>query len=122
MNNKKLTLAIDFDGTITKESSYPELGEVNPNAIKYINKLHKEGYFIIINTCRSGSKFEEAKSFLYRYGIKHHLINENDPERIKKYGTDTRKISADIYIDDNNLGKMFTWKKIYRLIHKQTNE
>lgn len=122
MNNEKITLAIDFDGMITTEDEYPNTGKLRSGAIEYINKLHEEGCFIIINSCRTGEEQKIAEKFLNENNIKFNLFNKNDPERIEKYGKDTRKISADIYIDDKNLGGIFEWKEIYELIHEQIDE
>jgi len=117
----RLTLAIDFDNTIVEEK-YPDIGNLLPNAKKYINKLYEQGYFIIINTCRANEQEAEAEDFLYRKGIHFHKLNENQPGRILQYGTDCRKISADIYIDDKNLGGLPDWKTIYKLIRQKTDE
>jgi len=119
--SKKLTLAIDFDNTIVEEK-YPDIGNLLPGAKKYINKLYEQGYYIIINTCRANDQELEAEDYLYRKGISFHRLNENQPSRILQYGTDCRKISADIYIDDKNLGNLPDWKTIYKLIRQKTNE
>ena len=58
------------------------------------------GHTIIIATCREGDFQEEAKEALDMEGVHYDYFNENCPERIKKYGWDSRKIGADIYIED----------------------
>ena len=115
MENRKLTLAIDFDNTIAK-TDYPHIKKIKRNAVKYINKLYDKGCLIIINTCRANGEKDIMCKFLTNVGLKYHYINENDPVRIRHYRTDTRKISADIYIDDKNLGGIPSWKWIYKLI------
>lgn len=115
---KKRILAIDFDGTITT-GPYPAIGGLNKGAKLYINKLYAEGYYIIINTCRSGERLKEAKTFLDAQGIAYHLINENDPDNIKRYGQDTRKIFAHLYIDDKNLQGFPGWRRAYRIIRRK---
>ena len=53
-------------------------------------------------------------------GIKYHYINCNLPSQIEYFGMDCRKISADIYIDDKQLGGIpDDWNLIYDLVHKQ---
>ena len=113
--NDPIVLSIDFDGTIV-EVDYPRIGKLIPGAIRYINKLHKEGYMIIINSCRAGKHERQMRSFLNIQGIKYHYINENAEFLIEKYKTDTRKISANIYIDDKSLGGLPPWKVIYETI------
>ena len=117
MENNKLILAIDFDGTIV-EIDYPDIGELKESAVEYINKLYDDGHQIIINSCRVGNQEVEMCWFLHGQGIKHHYVNENHPAMIDYYGTDTRKISADLYIDDKNLGGLPEWKDIYKLVQE----
>lgn len=103
-------LAIDFDGTIV-EDKYPEIGELREDAVEVINRLKKD-YFLILNTCRTGEKLQEAVDFLKANGIEFDLVNANHPALIEKYG-DTRKIFADYYIDDRNLGNiMLGWDEV----------
>lgn len=111
-----MTISIDFDGTIC-ELAYPAVGEIKKDAAFYIKKLHNDGHEIIINTCRSGKYEGDAVDFLFRHNIPYHYINSNMPRLIEQYGQDTRKISADVYIDDKCLmGLPDTWEEIYRLI------
>ena len=35
-----------------------------------------------------------------KFGLKFNAINQNVPEGIKRLGNDSRKIFADVYIDD----------------------
>lgn len=115
-----ITLAVDFDNTLTDGDNYPKLGELRPNAKYYMNKLYNEGFKIVINTCRSGRFADDARDFLIESGIKYHTFNENLPELIKMYKSDCRKISADVYIDDRCLmGLPETWDEIYEIIHKK---
>lgn len=103
-------IAIDFDGTITsRDDRKPgNLPEPRKNAISVINQWYEEGYIITINTLRGepGQMNEwerEAREYLTKYGIPFHYFNENAPDRIQAY-YNSRKIGADIYIDDKNLG------------------
>jgi len=115
-----MTIAIDFDGTICKQS-FPEVGALIKDADKYIRKLHKDEHTIIINTCRSGKYEGMAQDFLDANNIPYDYINSNLPELITFYKQDCRKISADVYIDDRCLMGLPSWKKIYKLI-KLKNE
>jgi hypothetical protein len=111
----RYVLAIDFDGTIF-ESDYPKIGMMRPDAKKIINELYWEGFGIVINTCREGLALADAIRHLQDAGIKYHYINSNFPHLIHKYQADTRKISADIYIDDKCLTGLPPWKNIYTLV------
>ena len=48
-----MIIAIDFDGTITKEHRYPRIGVVDTKAIEVIKKL-KRKHTICLWTCRDG--------------------------------------------------------------------
>lgn len=110
-------ISIDFDGTIC-DSDYPLLGSRIKGARKYINKLYKEGYGIVINTCRTQMPAADAIEWLDGHGIEYHYFNCNFPHRIYEYGMDCRKISADIYVDDKQVGILPSWKEIYKHIKK----
>lgn len=115
-------LAIDFDGTIC-EVDYPGIGRERAGAKEWINKLYEEGYLIVINTCRTNDgevpAQDMASDFLNLRGIKFHKINENFEHLIELYGCDTRKISADMYIDDRCLFDIPTWEEKYKIIKKK---
>ena len=111
-----LTLAIDFDGTIV-ENAFPNIGELRLNAVPVIKRLHDEGYKIVINTCRTGQREIEARECLINNGIPFDYLNENTAELIAEYPEESRKLSADLYIDDRNLlGIPDDWEEIYLLI------
>lgn len=114
-----MIIAIDFDGTIVT-NKYPGVGELMTNAKETINELFKE-HAIIINTCRAGEHLEACKAFLRENSINYHFINENASIRINQYGTDTRKVSADLYVDDKNIGGFRGWKYVRNYIHKYVN-
>ncbi|PWR74828.1 hypothetical protein ACKUB1_13760 [Methanospirillum stamsii] len=96
-------ISVDYDGIIVTDGNWPEPGQVIPEAVESINRLHDSGFCIIINSCRIGKAEEAMVRKLNELGINYCRVNENCPERIKKYETDTRKISADLYIDDRSV-------------------
>ena len=101
MIKEKLIYAIDFDGTIV-EHAYPGIGMPIYNMLDIIKKLKEEGHSLILWTCRYGEKLEEAKDWLKAQGVYDcfDAFNENLPEQIKYFGSDTRKIFANVYVDD----------------------
>ena len=94
-----MIIAVDFDGTITKESKWPELGEPNMPFIKELIRRRNNGDKLILWTCRDGDLLQAAINFCKTFGLEFDAVNENLPEIIETYGG-SRKISADLYVDD----------------------
>lgn len=113
-----MIIAIDFDDTICL-NSWPEVGEEIPGAIETIKKISKYN-IIILWTCRVGEPLKTAIDFCLSRGIEFDYINENVPELIEKYGSDCRKITADIYIDDKSIfsaGPVVNWNTVNKLLN-----
>lgn len=110
-----MIIGIDFDGTIVVDK-WPEIGELMPGVKEVINKLDHAGHRILINSCRVGKEEGDIETFLQDNFIKYEYINCNLPENIIKYGKDCRKISADVYIDDKNLGGFPGWDHVERML------
>lgn len=96
--NKKI-IAVDFDGTLCK-NNYPDIGEANEELINHLKRVQSKGDKIILWTCRIGEKLEAAVAWCKKRGLIFDAVNENLPESIAEFGSDTRKIFADEYIDD----------------------
>ena len=109
-----LVIAIDFDGTIV-EHRYPFIGKIRPFAFETMEALQVKGHRLILWSHRAGAKLDEAVKFCRSHGIEFYAVNKNFPEEIWE-GTDSRKILADIYIDDRNLGGLPSWGEIYKMI------
>ena len=92
-------IAVDFDGTLWRDC-YPKIGEANEGLIRRLKELHTQGDRLILWTCRQGERLEEALFFCMARGLVFDAVNENLPETIETFGGDSRKIFADIYIDD----------------------
>lgn len=116
---KKLRISIDFDNTLVV-SKYPKIIGLMDGA-QVVNEWY-ENHVIIINTCRAGEHEEAAKKFLNDNGIKYHYLNENDPELIEYYKTDTRKISCDVNFDDRNAGGFMGWSRADKLVKKMQSQ
>ena len=59
-----------------------------------------DGTALILWTCRQGKQLEAAVSWCKKQGLTFNTVNQNLKERIRAFHGDTRKISADIYIED----------------------
>lgn len=100
MNDYLPIIAVDFDGTLC-ENKWPDIGAPNEELFSYL-KLQQQRYGVrlILWTCRSGERLQKAVSFCSEHGLEFDAINENLPDVVALYGDNTRKISADVYIDD----------------------
>ena len=94
-----MIIAVDFDGTLC-ESRYPEMGQPNIPLIKGLKEKQEQGDKLILWTCRSGEYLENAVEWCKGHGLFFDSVNENLPEILELWGNDSRKITADIYIDD----------------------
>lgn len=113
-----MIIAIDFDGTIV-ENRYPEIGHFRPGAVEAIKQLRRDGYVLILWTCRTGLELGRAVAFCAEAGIRFDGINQNLRSEIVKYGGDSRKIGADIYIDDRGIAELPSWSEIYEIIRER---
>ena len=92
-------IAVDFDGTLC-ESRWPEIGEPKRDVIARLKAEQAAGAKVILWTCRTGKLLQDAVVFCETQGIHPDAINENLPDRIAAYGSESRKVSADEYWDD----------------------
>lgn len=109
-----LKIAVDFDGTIV-EHEYPAIGKEKLFAFRTLRELDKLGARLILWTFRTGKELEEAVEYCRRNGIEFYAVNKNYPEEIVDE-TVSRKIDADIYIDDKNLGGFPGWSETWQII------
>ena len=109
-----MIIAVDFDGTIVQHK-YPEIGAEIPFAIETLLALQKEGHQLILWTYRTGDMLFEAVDFCESRGLEFYSVNSNFPEE-EFDDTISRKIYADIYIDDRNIGGLLDWTEVYRMI------
>lgn len=114
MFKETLTIAVDFDGTIV-EDSYPSIGKPQLFAFDTLKKLQDKGHRLILWTYRHGRALDEAVAFCKENGITFYAVNKSFPEEEfdDKY---SRKINADLFIDDRNYGGMVSWGEIYQSI------
>ena len=104
-----MTIAVDFDGTIV-ENKYPAIGKEMPFAIETLKKLASEHHRLILWTVREGKYLEEAVDFCRKRGLEFYAVNRDYPEE-EKEGNEhySRKLKADLWIDDRNLGGLPDW-------------
>jgi hypothetical protein len=114
MRSKILTIAIDFDGTIVQDA-YPKIGKPIIFAFETIKKIQEKGHHTILWTYRRGKALDEAVAFCKKNNIEFYAVNKSFPEEVFDPSY-SRKINADIFIDDRNIGGIKSWGEIYQEI------
>jgi hypothetical protein len=109
-----MIIAVDFDGTIV-ENRYPKIGREISFAIDTLKALNKQGHQLILWSFRSGKQLEEAVAYCEERGVEFYAVNKSYPEEVFD-ATISRKINADIFIDDRNIGGMLSWGAVYQMI------
>lgn len=112
--NHKLIIAVDFDGTIV-EDAYPKIGKPMLFAFETMERLQKDGHRLILWTYRSGIRLDEAVAFCKENGIEFYAVNKSFPEEQFDYSK-SRKIHADLFIDDRNIGGFIGWGEVYQML------
>ena len=98
-----MIIAVDFDGTIV-EHKYPEIGRELPFAIETLKKLQQERHRLILWSAREGKLLQEAVDFCRERGLEFYAVNSNYAEETLESNHYSRKLKADLFIDDRNLG------------------
>ena len=112
-----MIIAVDFDGTIV-EHRYPAIGREIPFAIETLKKLANERHRLILWTVREGKLLEDAVNFCRERGLEFYAVNRDYPaEEKNKNNHFSRKLKADVWIDDRNVGGLPDWGTIYEMIH-----
>ena len=117
-----MTIAVDFDGTIV-ENRYPEIGDDSHythtlgRGTETLKMLIKDRHRLILWTCREGRLLDDAINWCKERGVEFWAINKDFPEEdITKNHQFSRKIKADLFIDDRMVGGLPDWGTIYQMI------
>jgi len=111
-----MTIAVDFDGTIVTHA-YPAIGKPIPFAIETLKRLQAEDHHLIILwSCREGQVLQDAIDYCHSRGLDFYAVNSNFPGEPQD-GLTAHKLTADLFIDDRNLGGLPDWGVIYQMIH-----
>lgn len=114
-----MTIAVDFDGTIV-ENRYPEIGDERMFATETLKMLIQDRHRLILWTCREGRLLDDAINWCKERGVEFWAINKDFPEEnITKNQQFSRKIKADLFIDDRMVGGLPDWGTIYHMIKEK---
>jgi hypothetical protein len=110
-----MIIAVDFDGTLV-EHRYPAIGKEILFAFDTLRELQKQKHQLILWTIRTGKELDEAVDFCRERGIEFYAVNSSYPEEKFEIGN-SRKINADIFIDDRNIGGLPGWGEIWHMLN-----
>jgi len=113
-----LIIAVDFDGTIC-EDGYPGIGKPHIFAFETLKRMQDDGHRLILWTYRHGKKLQDAVEFCKENGIEFYAVNKSNPEQDDVEPDVSRKINADLFIEDRNFGGFPGWGEIYQNLYPQ---
>lgn len=114
-----MIIAVDFDGTIV-EHRYPAIGKEIPFAIETLKRLQKDQHRLILWSVREGKLLDEALEFCRNRGLEFYAVNSDFPEENPETNRSfSRKLKADVFIDDRNVGGLPDWGMIYEMISRE---
>lgn len=113
-----MVIAVDFDGTIV-EHRYPKIGEEVPFAVETLKLIQQDKHRLILWTVREGELLDEAVEWCKQRGLEFYSVNKDYPEEEKKHQGFSRKLKADMFIDDRNVGGLPDWGMIYQMVKER---
>ena len=88
--------------------------------LKTLKKLQQDGHKLILWTVREGDLLDEAVEFCRQRGVEFFAVNSNYPdENVDASAIRSRKLKADMFIDDRNVGGLPDWGVIYEMISRR---
>lgn len=113
-------IALDFDGTIKSGNEYWNMDTPpNEGAVYVIRRLYEMGCELVLWTSRCGAELDKAKQYLEKYGILDCFATFNEPSPGQSHFDQGRKIFANYYADDLNVGG---FQGFYHLLETVTHD
>lgn len=102
-----MIIAVDFDGILAEDNGqFPEIGPPIHPMVSFIRELIDSGHEVVLWTSRTDKALEDAVEWCEDRGLHFCAVNDNAPSNKAKYAAQypngTRKVSADVYIDDHS--------------------
>ena len=101
---ERKVIAVDFDGTLCMNKdtcNWPYLGPPNMELVSRLKRLQSEGHTLILWTCREGESLMQAVKWCRdSCGLTFDAVNDNIEATKNFFGSNSRKICCDYYIDD----------------------
>lgn len=101
-----MIVAVDFDGILCQDA-FPEIGRPNYEIVALVREIIDAGHEVVLWTCRVDARLKEAIEWCERRRLHFCAVNENAPSNRlqyeRQYPNGTRKVYADVYLDDKDL-------------------
>lgn len=101
-----MIVAVDFDGVLC-EDEFPAIGREVPQMVAAVRRVRGAGHELVLWTSRTGERLQEALEWCRRRGVEFDAVNDQAPSNAAQYGAlypqGTRKVYADVYVDDHSL-------------------
>lgn len=113
-----MTFAIDFDGTLC-DDEYPNIGAPHHWLIEtLINMKRLNGDKLILWTCRTGERLQEAVDWCKARGLEFDAVNDHLPETKAAWAECGPKVGANYYIDDRAINANQLEDFFYQLLFR----
>lgn len=117
-----MIFAWDYDGVIVPFGFFPDAGTPMPGAVETLKEIQECGDKNILWTCREDHPTDPtycpltaAVAMLESHGVSFDAVNDSLEDEFTEQGfTNRRKVRADVYVDDCNLGGFPGWAAIRR--------
>lgn len=100
-----MIVAVDFDGVLCRDK-FPEIGAPNYGVVSLVREIIDAGHEVVLWTCRADDRLTEAVEWCHDRGLHFCAVNDNAPSNKvkyeKEYPNGTRKVFADVYMDDKS--------------------
>lgn len=101
-----MIVAVDFDGILCRDE-FPKIGEPNYSMVSLVREVMDAGHEVVLWTSRADDRLREAVRWCEDYGLHFDAVNENAPSNRAQYEEEypdgTRKVYADVYLDDKSV-------------------
>jgi len=117
-----MIIGVDFDGVIIPADWWPKnLAPYQPPPLEYCRgsmlRIINAGHTITCITSRWGKDLTDAMKYAKQHNLPIDRWNRNPLWLIEKYGGESRKVYADVYLDDHNVGGFPGWIEAEKMIN-----
>lgn len=101
-----MIVAVDFDGILCRDE-FPGIGAPNYGMISLVREIIDAGHEVVLWTSRADDGLVEAVRWCEDRGLHFCAVNDNAPSNRaafeSQYPNGTRKVYADVYLDDKSV-------------------